>query len=183
VIWTRRLIFGGAVGIFQMAREVLALSVLLGLVALGLPSVPSSALTSPVAASSGGVKHDAATAPSGCASLPPGTGEHCLPLPVQLLRKEQNDGQYVLGDHLHAGADARQHRRVRRHLGTPQRTRQPPGLYGDRWPERHRQRPIWRRGVLVHQGNLVLRDCLQGAEGLRCLVARRRWRRPRPAPT
>lgn len=63
-----------------MARKVLALSILLSMVALGLPSTPSSAQTRPVMLSPVGIKHDAATPPSGCASQPPGTGENCLPI-------------------------------------------------------------------------------------------------------
>jgi hypothetical protein len=68
------------VGLAHIARRALALAVLLALVALTFPSLPSSALTAPVAASSGGVKHDAATPPSGCSSQPPEPGEHCLPI-------------------------------------------------------------------------------------------------------
>src|ERR1700678_282860 len=76
--------FGGQVGHLRMARKVLASSAFIGMVAIGLPLAPTSALTEPVAASPRAISQLAAAPPSGCAAQAPGPGDHCLPLSAEI---------------------------------------------------------------------------------------------------
>jgi hypothetical protein len=71
-------------GHLRMTRTILTSSVFITLVAMGLPLAPNLALTGPAAASTDRTSQSTPTPATGCAALPPGTGEHCLPLSAQV---------------------------------------------------------------------------------------------------
>ena len=72
-------------------RAVLAFSALTAFVSVGLPVAPTSSTPARAPAGTRLLLRDGQDRAGGCPGLPPAQGENCVPLPVQILRKEHNE--------------------------------------------------------------------------------------------